>query len=325
MNSPANEPSLEPSGDAVKEAKPVRKSPGPAGYLQGWEAGAITVGLVLSAVLVAVPRAARPVEFPVPLVDGAEVAATRQHWIELADAAERAGLPFETRAVGDAVRRWGAALASGIGDADQLNRLTRERVEAALHAGQREPLLQLRAVQARLFVRAVRGYDWNNPVPLELRELGGDFAERAKKSGWLSRGECVATDDELTTLFGLRWLELTRLRDDAAFRPSLGEWRRYFRFLLLYPEQGADGAPAAARRLRYAEALAKRDGDYPIDLVRGTLLLELERNQASASALSAHLGQGRGAEWQLRARNYLLSAAGEQEDPEAESPPADGP
>jgi hypothetical protein len=317
---------LEPSGDAVKEAKPVRKSVGLAAYLQGWEAGAITVGLVLSTVLLAVPRAARPVEFPVPLVDGAEIAASRQHSIELADAAERAGLPFETRAVGDAVRRWGAALASGVGDAEQLNRLTRERVEAALRAGQRGPLQQLRAVQARLFVRAVRGYDWRGPVPVELRELGGDFAERAKKSGWLTgSSECVATDDELTTLFGLRWLELTRLRDDAAFRPTLGEWRRYFRFLLLYPEQGADGAPAAARRLRYAEALAKRDGDYPIDLVRGTLLLALERNQASARALSAHLGQGRGAEWQLRARNYLLSAAGEMAETDAESLPADGP
>lgn len=332
MTNPANQPSLEPPGDAVKKAKPVEKSLGSngwrgavGGYLQGWEAGAITVGLVLAAVLLAVPRAARPVEFPVPLVDGAEAAATRQRSSDLADAAERAGLPFETRAVGDVVRRWGAALFSGRGDAEQLNQLARERVDAALRAGQREPLQRLRAVQARLFVRAVRDYDWSVPAPLELRELGGDFVERAKKSGWAERGQCLATDDELATLFGLRWLELTRLREDAAFRPSLGDWRRYYRFLLLYPEQGADGAPAAARRLRYAEALAKRDGEYPIDLVRGTLLLELERHQASARELSAHLGQGRGAEWQLRARNYLLSAAGDLAENDEEPLPADGP
>ncbi|HVY24937.1 MAG TPA: hypothetical protein VHB79_00245 [Polyangiaceae bacterium] len=304
---------MEPPGDAVKEAKPVGKTWANVAernlgqLLQGWEAGGITVGLVLSAVLLSVPRAARPVEFPVPLVDTAEAEANRQRSDELADAAERAGLPFETRAVGDVVRRWGAALSSGVGDPEQLNRLTRERVEAALRADQRGALRQLRAVQARMFVRAVRDYDWSGPVPAELRDLGGDFAERARKSGWVERRHCIATDDELAALFGVRWLELTRLRDHVDFRPTLGDWRRYYRFLLLYPEQG--GAGAAERRLRYAEALAKRDGDYPIGLVRGTLLLQLGRNQASARELSAHLGQGRGAEWQLRARNYLLSAA----------------
>jgi hypothetical protein len=273
------------------------------------------VGLALSAVLLSVPRAARPVEFPVPLVDCAEVAAIRQQSNDLADAAERAGLPFETRAVGDVVRRWGAALSSGVGDPEQLNRLTRERVDAALRAGQREALQQLRAVQARMFVRAVRDYSWSGPVTVELRELGGDFAERARKSAWVAHSRCIATDDELATLFGMRWLELTRLRDDASLRPTLGEWRRYYRFLLLYPEQGDS---AVERRLRYAEALAKRDGEYPIDLVRGALLLQLSRNQESARELSAHLGQGRGAEWQLRARNYLLSAARDAAEIDAE-------
>jgi hypothetical protein len=319
---------LEPSGDAVKEAKLVGKSPGGrlGRWFEGWEAGAITVALVLSAALLAVPRAAQPREFPVPLVDVAEAKAIRQRLGDLADAAERDGLPFETRAVGDAVRRWGSALATGLGDADYLNRLTHERVQAALLANQQDGLVRLRAVQSRLFVRAVREFGWGGPVPAELRELGGDFAERARSSGWIERGQCIASDDELATLFGLRWLELTHLLDDAHFRPTLGELRRYYRFLLLYPEHGSDlrSGPPAARRLRYAEALAKRDGDYPIDLVRGILQLQLENRQAAARRLSLHLGRPQ-AGWQLLARNYLLFAAGGQAAPESDSPFADPP
>src|SRR5947207_11371971 len=155
----ATEPSLEPPGDAVKDAKPGQKSTSGrrlfARMLDGWELGVITVSMVLAAALVAVPRAAPPGVFPVPLIDGAEAEASRRGFEALANRAEREGLPFETRAVGDGVRRFGVALAGGGGDAEFLNRLIAERVQAALAAGQVEALQRLRAVQARLFVRAV--------------------------------------------------------------------------------------------------------------------------------------------------------------------------
>jgi hypothetical protein len=272
------------------------------------------VALVVVAALLSVPRAARPKLFPVPLVDVREATATRRHTAELADTAERDGLPFETRAVGDAVRRWGTALSSGVGDAGYLNRLTSERVQAALHAEQSTQLLRLRAVQARLFVRSVRAHDWKGAPSDELKALGGDFAEHAQKSGWVDRGNCVASDDELATLFSLRWLELTGLRDVPGFKPTLGELRRYYRFLLLYPEQTKGQLPLAARRLRYAEALAKYDGEYPIALVRGILQAELGRAESGAAQLSAYLGQNDGAGWQLLARNYLLYVTGDLPD-----------
>jgi len=150
---PANQPSLEPPGDAVKEAKPVRKSLGRTlgSTFQGWEAAGTTVVLVVMAALLSVPRAAPPKLFPVPLVDVREARATRQHTAELADTAERDGLPFETRTMGDTVRRWGTALSSGVGDAGYLNRLTYERVQAALHAEQAPQLLRLQALQSTLF------------------------------------------------------------------------------------------------------------------------------------------------------------------------------
>ena len=337
----ATEASLEPPGDAVKEAKAGHKSGGlgvagaPAPpprfrrLLEGWELGAITVGLVLAAALLAVPRAAAPGLFPVPLVDVAEARAARQRFDALADRAEREGLPFETRAVGDAVRRLGVVLAGGAGDAEFLNRLIAERVQAALAAGQVEALLRLRAVQARIFVRAVRDYSWQGAPSAELSALGGDFVKRALRNGWAGPAGCVASDDELTALFARRWSELTRLRDEPHFKPTLGELRRYYRFLLLYPERGA-GADAPAReraglRLRYVEALAHRDTEYPLGLARGSLLGELGLMQESAQALSQHLARPASANWNLRARNYLLFAASGRAADGAELSPVDAP
>lgn len=317
----ATDPSLEPPSDAVKQAKQEDKGqPGHrpfARFLEGWELGAITVGLVLSAALLAVPRAARPGLFPVPLVDVKEARAARERLAQLSDRAEREGLPFETRAVGDAVRRLGTMLSGGVGDPEHLNRLIRERVAAALAAGQVEALLRVRAVQARLFVKAVRAHAPGTPASAELLALGGDFVVRATHNGWLSPAGCVASDGELETLFTRRWAELTGLRDEPQFRPSLGEVRRYFRFLLLHPEQRhkseAPGRDRAIVRLRYLETLAHHDTEYPLALARGSLLAELGAMPESARALSGYLARPSSLEWKLRARNYLLFAALERE------------
>lgn len=317
----AAEPSLEPPSDAVKEAKLGQKTqPGRRllsrlpRLLDGWELGAITVGLVLATALLAVPRAAEPGVFPVPLIDVAEARASRERFAELADRAEREGLPFETRAVGDGVRRVGQAFASGSGDLDHLERTTFERVRLAMVAEQIQPLLRLRAVQARLFVRAVRAHVWGGKASPELAALGGDFVERATRNGWLTADGCVASDDELATLFARRWGELTGLRDEPHFKATLGEARRYFRFLLLHPERGPQteqpsAQARASRRLRYVEALSHYDTEYPLALARGSLLAELERMPESARALSDYLARSGGKDWNLRARNYLLFAA----------------
>lgn len=330
---PAKEASLEPSGDAVKEpATPLQahldaqpEPPRFARMFEGWELGAITVGLVLCTALLAVPRAAPPGLFPVPLLDPSDARETRQQSAALAAAAERDGLPFETRAVGDAVRRLGVALSGGDGDVEHLNRLIIERVQLALRADQSEALLRLRAVQTRFFVRAVRAQAWSAPSSSDLNALGGDFALRARRSGWVVGADCIATDDELETLFARRWGELTHLRDHPRFKASLGELRRYYRFLLLHPERGTesgnDTAEHASLRLRYVEALAKRDTEYPLQLARGSLLAELGRMPESAQALSDYLSHSAGASFNLRARNYLLFAAQGQTGEELEEGP----
>jgi hypothetical protein len=327
------QPSLEPPSDAVKEAKLEQKSQARrrpfARIVEGWELGAITVGLVLAAALVAVPRAASPSLFPVPLIDVTEAAAAHARLGALADRAEREGLPFEARAVGDGVRRLGTALSQGVGDPDHLNRLIAERVQAALLAQQLEALLRLRALQARLFVKAVRSHVWGGPVSEELAALGGDFVVRATRNRWLGPDGCLASDDELETLFTRRWAEVTGLRADPHFRPTLGELRRYFRFLLLHPEHGAESeAPErerARQRLRYVEALAHRDTEYPVGLARGSLLGQLGMMPESARALSEHLSRAPRHKWNLRARNYLLFAASGREAEAPEPGPLDSP
>jgi hypothetical protein len=334
---PNSQSSLELPDHAVKAPKTLHKisSDGAAGgprfvrLLEGWELGAITVGMVLSAALLAVPRTAAPGLFPVPLVDVAEARVARARRAELVARAEHAGLPFETRAVGDAVRRFGLALSGSGEEGEHLERVLAERVALAFGAGQQQQLLQLRAVQARLFVQAVREHRFGEPVGRELRALGGDFVERALRNGWAGPAGCLASDDELATLFELRWLELVRLRDAPSFKPTLGDLRRYYRFLLLHPERstGSDG-PAVGRarlRLRYVEALGRRDTEYPLALARGSLLGELGMLPGSAAALREHLAEPGRATWNLRARNYLLYAAKGQADFSAELTPLDAP
>jgi len=333
----ANEASLEPPGDAVKEPKTLHKSARPvaeqrrhfARLLEGWELGAITVGMVLGATLLAVPRAAPPGVFPVPLLDVAELGAARARSDALVAQAEREGLPFETRAVGDAVRRLGLALSGGAEDGEHLQRLIEERVRTALAAGQLEALRRLRAVQARLFVAAVRAQRFGEPATDELRALGGDFAARARHNGWAGPAGSVASDDELATLFVRRWTELTRLREHPRFKPTLVELRSYYRFLLLHPEAGpGTDAPARERagtRLRYVEALARRDTEYPAELARGSLLAEMGNMPQSAQALNQQLARAGSAFWNLRARNYLLYAASGQPDFSGDLAPGSGP
>jgi hypothetical protein len=287
-------------------------------YFEGWELGGITLGLVAAAALLAVPRAAAPDLFPVPLVDVGEQAQSRARYAELADRAEREGLPFETRAVGDALRRVGRVLAGQPGDAEHLGRVLAERVALAQQAEQQAALARLRAVQARLFVQAVQQHVPGGRTSDELAALGGDFVARATANGWLTSNGFIGSEDELRSLFVMRWLQLTRLRETPELAPSLAELRRYYRFLMLYPERlpGQD-APAIERaqlRLRYATELSRHDRDYPLGLVRGCLLGQMGQLPESAQSLSGYLAGPGHSEWKLRARNHLLAAATGQGD-----------
>jgi hypothetical protein len=229
-----------------------------------------------------------------------------------AEAARRSALPFEVRQVGEMLRRYGLASATGdrAGAAFQLEEL-RRAVKAALRTGARDRLLELRAVQAELFVEALSRWEATGLRSGELTELGGPFLDRAKAHAWvLEPRALVLAKEERAALFRIRWVELTGLRELHPFRPSLNEWRVYYRFLLEHDESSPGDSPdkSIVRQLSYIAALEKRDSAFPAALARGVLFYRLGADAAAADAFRVHLTEHPTGAWRLRAQNYLAAA-----------------
>jgi tetratricopeptide (TPR) repeat protein len=221
--------------------------------------------------------------------------------------AKRRPLPFEVRAIGEALRRFGAASSPGReGSLDEI----RSAVAAALARHSPELVVRLRALQTELFLSATRRWEETGVVDSDLRELGGSFVERARANGWIApQNRLLLRADQRATLFRLRWTELAGLRETHPFRPSLNEWRVYYRLLLELPEGGAQGERERARaQLEYVTALARRDPDYPAALASGVLYCKLGAYDRAAEAFRAHLAADRDGAWRLRVQNHMMLA-----------------
>lgn len=281
-----------------------------ARHLKGWPLLPISLGIALLATFVVVPRPIEPDAIPLPLVDRVE-----QHRASVEDDARandavNRPLPYGVRAIGEIVRRYGARTAAKRDAEGELTAL-RSAVPIVLRGGGSEALVRLRAIQTRLFLRALSTWETTGGESQDLKELGGDFVVRATNNGWIDASRRVlASPDERALLFRLRWTELTALGARPPFRPSLNEWRIYYRFLIQHPELGAkgDGSAEARRRLGYVEALAHKDSEYLADLARGVLYFSLAEYPAAAGALENHLAAHPDGVWSLRARNYLACA-----------------
>lgn len=281
-------------------------APGLRRHLEGWPVALWIVGIgVLSAALV-VPRKVEPEQVPPPVIDRVE---QRQNVeLEAARAARgRAGLPLEARAVGEAFRRYGHAAGQQAAVAPQLQAQLRRLVEVAIERLGSEELLQLRALQAELFVAALRAAPGGEPAR-ELRELGGGLLSVGLPRGWFGDTPQAASEAELGTLFRLYWSEALGLGQRHPYAPTLNEWRVYYRFLLSQPtSDGALHEQDVERKLGYVADLARHDRDYPARLARGILLYQRGAAAESARELRAHLDQQPDGRWSLRARNYLAA------------------
>jgi len=304
-----------------RDSEVVKKSPGPGEkhalrgglrrHLQGYELGLLTVGMVLTFSLLALPRASRPMTLPLPRIDRAEARRRNTSERELSSRAEATGLPFELRAVGEAIRHFGHSLNQGIDTKHDLDDL-RERMQAVVSKGQASLLPSLRAVQTQYFLRALARFESEGKPNSELEELGADFMLHAQHNGWFGKdGRFLADDATRRVLFQMHWAELVGKRSSFPFAPTLNDWRLYYRFLLLHPEQRA--APQAdaeseanAERVRVVNALARKDPDYPAFFARGYLFDRLGDSEAAASAYRAHLAQHESGPYALLARNYLI-------------------
>jgi len=218
--------------------------------------------------------------------------------------AETRPLPFLVRAAGDALRRFGAAEA-GPSDAGTVETRRAAFVEAVRAARQRhgdDLVLELRAAQTALFVRAVKKLRDGRTPDREALELGGAFVLRGEEMGWMDGSRVRLEEDEAASVFRARWNGLAGLSDTRPFSPSLNELRLYYRTLLGHTP------PGSAELSGYVDALVQHDSEYPVLLARGIIAYWDDRFADATQLFAKHLASHPTGAWRLRAQNYLLAA-----------------
>jgi hypothetical protein len=314
-------------------------------HLRGWQAGALVLWLGAIGVALALPRPTAPIVLPVPAVDQEQSQAADRAERERAARARAKSLSHSTRLVGESVRRIGAA---SVRDPAQSQRLQRELariVRRETEAGHTEELLELRALQAELFLEAVRAWERGEDVGDELTELGGDFA--ATVSRWTRTAEAtrsaggseehgtvahgtpadrpegdaaalvaspagprtplVLRDADLRLLFRVRWGILTGTHRVHPFGPSLNEFRHYYATLLAHPA-GTAPPDRHQSQLAVVGALSRIDSSYPAGFARGVLFSHLGDFAAAAQEFEQFARSQGDGPWLLLARNHWLYA-----------------
>jgi hypothetical protein len=271
------------------------------------------VGIAILSALLFVPRSSEPRDLPVPTVDRREQAWRDRKEEALARLAYASELPFEVRAAGERLRRYGRATAhrDRRGAAEELAEL-RSIVLTALDQHGDQGLLVLRAVQTQLFLASLRRWEAGGERDADLEELAGDFLGAARNNGWLNGKQLVLTRDERRVMFQVRWARLAGLMERSPFAPTLNEWRSYYRFLIEHPELGRlrkrGGGSVTTLLWGYVDAIEKRDPDYPGVLARGILHYQESEYGAAARAFRAYLDERPAGPRRLWARNYLMAA-----------------
>ncbi|HTQ08421.1 MAG TPA: hypothetical protein VMI54_31415 [Polyangiaceae bacterium] len=259
------------------------------------------------AALLAAPRPTEPLVLPLPEPHRSTLERSRAEDRARVEQVRSRGLSFAARSVGEELRRFGAAVAHKSPDAPLLLATLRGLAKNELRDDAGRPLLALRAVQTELFVEATHAWERTGKLDDDLRELGGDFADLAQRSGWFSAQTLVLEDDERALLFRMRWNDLTGLGDKPPFADTQDELRDRYALLLRHPS-GDTPAERARRQLGYVDAVEALDHDFPAMFARGVLLFRTEAYEASADAFRAHLAAHPDGPWTLRAKNHLLEA-----------------
>lgn len=274
-------------------------------HLEGWQLGLWVVFVSGLTALLVVPRDVPPDYVPPPIIDRLAQRQEREREAKRAEAA-RAGLPVEVRSVGEALRRYGRA---AFAERELLPQLTGQVRRLAAEAVERQGaarLLELRALQAELLIRALEG----RPTipPREAVELAGGLLDAGLIRGWFAPPPAGADDAEVATLFRLYWANALGLGEHHPFAPSLNEWRVYYRFMLGRPlPEPAERDADLMRKVEYVGALSQHDRDYPAELARGILLFQRGAPADAARQLRAHLDRFPDGPWTLRARNHLAA------------------
>ena len=186
-------------------------------HLRGVELGLVAVVMALIAVWLALPRPVEPGEIlPLPELDRAREKTEREADHERARRARATALPYEVRAVGELVRRYGSYEARG--DDNGAERARHDAFDLRKRAQERfgpEPLLALRALQTELFAARLEELGRLVSDDRELSELGGNLPAHARRAGWVA-------DDGTLRLSKQELLTMYRVSNGGELQPIFG-------------------------------------------------------------------------------------------------------
>lgn len=278
-------------------------------HLEGWQLGLLAVGVALLAAWLGLPRPVEPRLVPLPEVDRRALSRSEALDAERAARVRERPLAYEVRAVGELLRRHGGAAARGDARAAAEARdEARALVRSLAARGSFEELRTLSALQTQLFLDAVERFRERGVRDSELSELGGNFIETGRRAGWVDEAfHLMLPNDAVRVLYRVRWAELTGALAVSQLRPTLDEFRLYYRVLLEHAE-GKSERDRDEHRLAYVAALARLDPEFPAEFARGVLFGRLGRASAAYQAFAAFLANHPDGPWVLRARNHALWA-----------------
>jgi hypothetical protein len=273
----------------------------------------MAIFLVVTGCLVVLPRPTHPGILPLPEVDQNAANKVEQQDRVRALRARDGHLSKDVRAVGELFRRAGLMMFDQHFVDDQLILSLRANAQTLNRTGHAEELLDLRGLQAELFVDEIRRWEHQlsqtassaSPSP-DLQELGGSFAKIAPDAWIAEDGRLVLSTSELKLLFRAHWAEMTGLLKTPPFALSLNELRHYFRTLLLYPATNDRSAGGQAlHRLASAQALSRLDPDYPTALAIGIFELQRGRPSVAAQSFESFIKSSPNGPWSNIARSHL--------------------
>ncbi len=274
----------------------------------------MSITIAWGTALLVVPRAAKPDALPAAMIEPREAEAIARRDAALSRAAVEHRLDGYVRRLGSAVRAYGAA-ESAHDDDGQAN--AKRSIEAALpRTPSAEEVLRLRAYQTLAFLAGLRRWEATGTISEDLTELGGSFAELAKRNEWLgSDGYLLADDTALRAMFKKRYNELLGLRDPT-FALAPAEQRALAGFLYLHPPlpPGGDPSPAAKatfadqQRMKKLAELEQVDPTFPSLYARGILFYRLGSYAEAVDAFGRYVDATPSGPYRQRAVNYMRSA-----------------
>ena len=279
--------------------------------LEGWQAGAIALGVAAMGLLLGAPRAVTPTELPVPVPHQRNLEATLA--MHAANGAPLARLSEETRVarfdqrrVGDVVRRFGAADVAR--DQEALVDAKRELVAAvqtlrALPDGEAQ-LRELFGYQLAVFLRELGAWQTTGKASPDLGELAGSITDTMVQSGWLTPTRAMLPDLHVrVALFQKRFAEITGTRDVLGL--NIDQHRALLAFLILHPPRMDNPLLVASYRARRVEEAGQVDPTYPLDLARAIAKHQAGDVTGALEGYRKHFEQHPDGPYTLRARNYL--------------------